>query len=98
MKNNLSKTFKRSLAAAAVCSVLTTNIAFADDLLGNVTISNGNNTGYQVRAVNDDTGQTRTVDLKEDGSYRLAKLPSGTYTVTVLKGNTIYANQKLDLY
>lgn len=93
MKNNLSKTFNRSLAAAAVFSVLGANMAFADDLVGDVTIT-GDSSGYKVKAVNVDTGQTRTVDLKADGSYRLAKMPSGTYTITVSKGNTVYAESK----
>jgi VCBS repeat-containing protein len=95
MKNNVSKHFKRSLVTAAVLSILGANIAVADDLLGDVTIGGNDHTGYKVKAVNVDTGQTRTVNLKKDGSYRLAKMPSGTYIVTVSKEDTVYAEAKV---
>jgi len=94
MKNTYTKTFKRSIAALAVSSVLTMGAANADDLVGNVNVSNSNIDGYTVKAVNIATGASRTVSLKDDGSYRLAKMPSGTYNITVAKGNTVYAESR----
>ncbi|MEW6992215.1 TonB-dependent receptor [Colwelliaceae bacterium 6441] len=92
MRNNISRSFKRSVTAVAISAVLGMGTAVADDLIGNVTVSNVE--GYTVKAVNIATGTSRTVSLKADGSYRLAKMPSGTYKVTVSKGNTVYAESE----
>jgi len=45
--------------------------------------------GLIVKAVNVDTGTTRSVKANADGTYRLPKLPSGNYRVSVVKGDTI---------
>ncbi|MBL4911199.1 MAG: TonB-dependent receptor [Alteromonadaceae bacterium] len=91
MRNNFSKTFKRSIAAIAVSAVLGMGVASADDIVGKVQLNGASVTGVKVKAVNLATGTTRTVTLNEDGSYRLAKLPSGNYKVTVSKDGVVVA-------
>jgi len=91
MKNNFSKTFKHSIAAIAVSSVLGMGVASADDIVGKVQLNGASIAGVKVKAVNLATGTTRAVTLNEDGSYRLAKMPSGNYKVTVLKNGVIVA-------
>jgi outer membrane receptor for ferrienterochelin and colicin len=89
MRNNISKTFKRSIAAIAVTTVLGMTSASADDLVGRI---NGSSTaGVTVKAVNVDTGTQRTVSIDEDGSYRLAKMPSGNYKITVIQNGVVIA-------
>jgi outer membrane receptor for ferrienterochelin and colicin len=89
MRNNISKTFKRSIAAIAVTAVLGMTSASADDLVGRI---NGSSTaGVTVKAVNVDTGTQRTVSIDEDGSYRLAKMPSGNYKITVMQNGVVIA-------
>ena len=89
MKINNSKTFKRSIAALAVTAVLGMSSASADDLVGR--ISGSSTTGVTVKAVNVETGTQRTVSVNEDGSYRLAKMPSGNYKITVMKDGAVVA-------
>ncbi|TWX68266.1 TonB-dependent receptor [Colwellia sp. C1TZA3] len=93
MRNNFSKIFKRSIAAVAVSTILGTTLVSAEDIKGKVEITNGNVAGYTVKAVNKQTGTTRAMELNADGTYRLAKLPSGEYEVTVSKGNTVFAKE-----
>ena len=89
MRNNISKTFKRSIAAIAVTTVLGMTSASADDLVGRI---NGASTaGVTVKAVNVDTGTQRTVSISEDGTYRLPKLPSGNYKITVMQDGVVVA-------
>jgi len=85
------KTFKRSLTAVAITTVLGMTSASAEDLKGNVSLVKGDASGIIVKAINTETGTTRSIDLNADGSYRLAKLPSGPYKLTVSKGNTVLA-------
>lgn len=97
MYNNFSKTFKRSVAAIAVSTVLGMTSASAEDIKGTIAVTDGNTNGLTVKAVNKATGTTRTVELDADGSYRLAKLPSGQYEVTVTKGNTVLAKESVQV-
>ena len=86
-------TFKKSFAAIAVSTILGMTSASAEDIKGTIAVVSGNPTDLTVKAVNQATGTTRTVELNADGSYRLAKLPSGQYDVTVAKGNTVLAQE-----
>lgn len=95
MKNNNSKIFKRSLAAIAISTVLYMTSASAEDIKGTVAITGGNAAGIVVKATNKETGTTRTMELNADGTYRLAKLPSGPYEVTVTKGDTVLAKESV---
>lgn len=97
MYNNFSKTFKRSVAAIAVSTVLGMTSASAEDIKGTIAVTDGNTSGLTVKAVNKATGTTRTVQLDADGSYRLAKLPSGEYEVTVTKGDTVLAKESVQV-
>ncbi|MDU0355600.1 TonB-dependent receptor [Paraglaciecola aquimarina] len=82
--------FKKTVAALAVTTVLGMNVAKAEDIRGTVSITSGVADGVTVMAKNIATGTTRTISLDADGSYRLAKLPSGVYEVVVSKdGNTL---------
>ena len=88
MKNNL----KKSLLAGAIGAALTMSSAVnADDIVGKVQLNSASTTGVTVKAVNVATGTTRTVSLNDDGSYRLAKMPSGSYKLTVMKGDVVVA-------
>jgi len=91
MKSSFSKTFKHSITAIAVSTVLSMNTASADDIKGTISVINGDAVGVIVKAVNKDTGTSRSMELDADGAYRLAKLPSGPYEITVSKGNTVLA-------
>jgi hypothetical protein len=97
MYNNFSKTFKRSVAAIAVSTVLGMTSASAEDIKGTIAVTDGNTNGLTVKAVNKATGTTRAVELDADGSYRLAKLPSGQYEVTVAKGNIVLAQETVQV-
>src|SRR5690606_3298827 len=44
--------------------------------------------GDQIVVTSTDTGATRTVTVNPDGSYRLAQLPPGEYTVAVSRGGS----------
>ncbi|WP_076420875.1 TonB-dependent receptor [Colwellia sp. UCD-KL20] len=95
MKNNLSKTFQRSVAALAVSTAIGMSFAHAEDIKGNVVVVDGTTAGVTVKAVNTDTNTTRTVGINQDGSYRLSKLPSGSYEVIVSKDNKILAKEMI---
>jgi hypothetical protein len=87
--------FKRTLLAVSISAMLSVSyVAHAEDIIGKVTVDNGSIVGYTVKAVNIDTGTTRSIQLDSDGKYRLAQLPSGNYEVTVSKDDTVFAKQK----
>jgi len=92
---SMSKIFKRSVAATAVTAVLGMTSASAEDIKGNVVVIDGSSVGVTVKAVNTATNRTRSVAINNDGSYRLSKLPSGSYEVTVVKGDTILAMETI---
>lgn len=92
---NYLKTFKRSLTAVAISTVIGMSSASAEDIKGNVIVTDGTTTGLSVKAVNTATNTTRSVDVDADGTYRLSKLPTGSYDVTVSKGSTILAKETI---
>lgn len=49
--------------------------------------------GDQVMIVNAATGATRTVNVGSDGTYRLAQLPVGDYTVQLVRGGASVGQQ-----
>ena len=86
--------FKRSLLAVSISAMLTiSSVAHAEDIIGKVNVGNDSTAGYIVKAVNIDTGTSRSISLGNDGKYRIPKLPSGNYQITVSKGDTIFAKQ-----
>ncbi len=93
MKNNFKRTFRRSVTAIAISTVLGISSASAEDIKGTVAVTEGNAAGLTVKAINKETGTARRMELDADGSYRLAKLPSGPYEVTVSKGDTVLAKE-----
>lgn len=98
MKNSNTsylKVFKRSLTAVAITTVIGMTSASAEDVRGVVSLTQGTTDGIVVKAVNMETGTTRRISLNTDGSYRLAKLPSGPYEVSVSKGNQVLALEKV---
>ncbi|GHF81467.1 TonB-dependent receptor [Thalassotalea marina] len=96
-KSSYTKIFTRSLTAIAISSVIGMSTASAEDIRGVISITKGVAEGITVKAVNVDTGTSRTIELDADGSYRLAKLPTGNYEVTVSKGNQVLALEKVRL-
>jgi len=89
------KVFKHSLTAVAISTVIGMTSASAEDVKGVVSLLKGTAAGITVKAVNLDTGTTRSIELDADGSYRLAKLPSGPYEITVSKGSQVLALEKV---
>jgi outer membrane receptor for ferrienterochelin and colicin len=88
-------TLRRSLTALAVAATLgfTSNSFGAggaeSDLLGSVQVNGINTSGYTVVAKNPKTGFTRQVSTRADGSYRLSKLPTGSYEIVIMNGNSV---------
>ena len=89
------KTFKRSLTAVAISTVIGMSSASAEDIKGTVSVLDGSNAGITVVAKNTATGSTRSMEVNSDGSYRLPKLPTGSYEVIVSKGSNILAQSKV---
>ena len=48
-----------------------------------------------VTAKNPQTGFSRTVSVNDDGSYRLAKLDTGTYQIVIKRGDSVVAEDTL---
>lgn len=93
MKNNLSKTFKRSIAAIAISASLSVTLpAIAASntqggLVGQAITSSGNSIGQATILIkNTNTGLTRSVESDSEGKYRFPLLPAGTYEVSAKKG------------
>ncbi|WP_441002940.1 TonB-dependent receptor [Pseudocolwellia agarivorans] len=92
MKNNLSKTFKRSVTALAVSVSLgmaLPAIAASNTqggLVGQAVTSSGNTIGQATVVIkNKNTGLTRSVESDSEGNYRFPLLPAGTYEVSATK-------------
>lgn len=89
-----NKRFKRTLLATSVATLMTLSMsANAEDLFGKVASSSGAVTELVVTAVNVDTGMERKISVDADGKYRIPKLPTGIYTVSVSRGDTVVAEK-----
>ncbi|MFT4178604.1 MAG: TonB-dependent receptor, partial [Thermomonas sp.] len=86
--NRTSRLRKSALCLAmGVClSSLALAPAFAQSAMG--AVAGRANAGDQITLVNTATGATRTVTVNADGSYRLAQLPVGDYTLQVKRGGS----------
>lgn len=73
---------KRKLLTCALASVLVVASGHAIAQSSNATLRGKAEAGAQVTAVNTATGSKRQVTANADGSYALAGLPPGTYTVS----------------
>ncbi|WP_296281205.1 TonB-dependent receptor [Pseudoxanthomonas sp.] len=73
---------KRKLLTCALASVLVVASGHAIAQSSNATLRGKADAGAQVTAVNTATGSKRQVTANADGSYALAGLPPGTYTVS----------------
>lgn len=84
MKHRNRSTFqpKRKLLTCALASVLVVASGHAIAQSSNATLRGKAEAGAQVTAVNTATGSKRQVTANADGSYALAGLPPGTYTVS----------------
>ncbi|KRA42990.1 TonB-dependent receptor [Pseudoxanthomonas sp. Root630] len=84
MKYRNRSTFqpKRKLLTCALASVLVVASGHAIAQSSNATLRGKADAGAQVTAVNTATGSKRQVTANADGSYSLAGLPPGTYTVS----------------
>ena len=83
---------KKSLVAGAISAAfaISSPVALANNDSGSLkgSIVDGQQVavaGATVTVKNTTTGFSRTVTVKDDGSYRLSSLPVGTYTVTIAK-------------
>jgi len=90
MKNNYTKVFKQSLAAAAIATILgTSSLATAANtdgaIAGIVSTVSGSLADAKITIKNNATGYSKTVTADANGSYRFARLPTGLYTVTAQK-------------
>lgn len=58
-------------------------------------VESQDSTQLTVTAVNPDTGFSRTVSVAADGSYRFAKMETGTYNITIKRGDSVVAEDTL---
>ncbi|MBA6297775.1 TonB-dependent receptor [Colwellia sp. MB02u-9] len=97
MRNNFSKTFKRSVTAVAVSVSLGLAMpAMANDglLVGKSLSDSGNAiSGVSVTIVNIDTGLTRTITTDSKGNYKFPLLPSGNYSLEAKKNGFLMVKQ-----
>ncbi|MBP6796708.1 MAG: TonB-dependent receptor [Luteimonas sp.] len=79
------KTFRRAALCIALgaCFATTTPVVFAQSATG--AVAGRASAGDRITITSTDTGFTRTVSVGQDGSYRLAQLPIGDYTLTVVR-------------
>ncbi|WNC73952.1 TonB-dependent receptor [Thalassotalea psychrophila] len=96
---NLKQTFRKSLAAIAITSILATAPVYASNtsgqIVGETIISNGAIIGQvEVTIINSATGLTRQVTSNEDGKFRFPLLPSGTYNIYATKDGYSIAEQE----
>jgi hypothetical protein len=91
MRNSISKTFKRSVTAAAVAlSLGSTMPAMASNTTGYITGHSVTQSGQQlgsatIKIVNTETGLTRSVVSDAEGSFRFPLLPPGVYDISANK-------------
>ncbi|ENN99402.1 MULTISPECIES: TonB-dependent receptor [Pseudoalteromonas] len=87
--------FKKNLTAIAVLASLGVALpAVASDVVGS--IDNISTTaGYTVTVKNPATGLERTLNISEDGSFRFASLPSGSYQIQILKNGAVVAEDSV---
>ena len=97
MRNNISKTFKRSMTAAAVSLSLGMAMpAVANDgLLAGKSVSDSGQvlSGVVVKITNNDTGLTRTIETDSQGNYKFPLLPAGNYTLEARKDGFLMVKQ-----
>ncbi|ARD44083.1 TonB-dependent receptor [Colwellia sp. PAMC 21821] len=98
MRNNFSKTFKRSVTAVAVSVSLGLAMpAMANDgLLAGTSLSNSGNvlSGVTVTIINIDTGLTRTIETDSQGNYKFPLLPAGNYSLEAKKDGFLMVKQE----
>lgn len=75
-----------SIAMGLCLTSLAAAPAFAQSAMG--AVAGRANAGDQITLVNSATGATRTVTAGADGSYRLAQLPIGDYTLRLNRNGT----------
>ncbi|XPF93493.1 TonB-dependent receptor [Colwellia sp. RE-S-Sl-9] len=97
MKNNLSKTFKRSVTAVAVTLSLGLTLpAIASDgfVAGHSVTGSGQVlANVEISITNNDTGLTRTATSDADGNFKFPLLPSGVYTMEAKKNGFLVVKQ-----
>jgi len=86
MKSNISRSFKRSVTAAAVAISLgaTAPAIAASNTAGS--IYGKSVAGTEITYKNKATGITRTITVGEDGRFNVGSVPAGTYIVTNAAG------------
>ena len=100
MNNNISRSFKRSMTAAAIALSLGVAVpAMANDgAIKGTSISESGNalSNVTVTIKNLSTGLTRTVQSDSQGNYRFPLLPSGNYSLEAKKdGFTVIQEKSL---
>lgn len=93
---------RKTIVAASIAATLgfgISGVAFADNttstINGVLSVSGAKANEYTATAHDPKTGLTRNVEIGADGSFRFAKLPSGTYDITILKGDTVVAKDSV---
>jgi len=88
MQNKFTRTFKRSMTAAAVVMSLSAALPAlaASNTAGS--IFGKADAGTQITYKNTKTGSTRTITVSEDGRFKVGSVPAGTYVVTNGAGET----------
>ena len=100
MRNNFSKTFKRSVTAVAVSVSLGLAMpAMASNTTGYITGNSVSQNGAElssvtIKIVNTETGLKRTVTSDTEGAFRFPLLPPGIYDITAEKNGFQLTEQK----
>lgn len=93
---------RKTIVAASIAATLgfgISGVAFADNttstINGVLSVSGAKANEYTATAHDPKTGLTRNVEIGADGNFRFAKLPFGTYEVTIHKGDNVVAKDNV---
>jgi hypothetical protein len=93
---------RKTIVAASIAATLgfgISGVAFADNttstINGVLSVSGAKANEYNATAYDPKTGLTRNVEIDAGGNFRFAKLPFGTYEVTIRKGDKVVAKDNI---
>src|SRR5690606_20777723 len=93
--NSRTRTLRKSALSIAMGLCLSSLVAPALAQSTTGAVAGRASAGDQIVVTSTDTGATRTVTVNADGSYRLAQLPPGEYTLSVSRDGSAVGEQVL---